>query len=117
MTILNHYKFFIKLIIVNICYSNELLKYIYCINNKKNTIFEVNFYDDADRIILNLPNTQEIFGILNTSTAAMLTMDLMANHHTKILNGVEYYLKESKSRDLTTNPSFSIIYKPRNLNK
>jgi hypothetical protein len=81
-------------------------------------MFEVNFYDDADRIILNLSNTQEIqeiFGTLDISNPATLTMDLMTNHLKKTLHGVDYYFKESKNSDLHTNhPSFSINYKSRN---
>ncbi|MFD1603010.1 hypothetical protein ACFSJW_07085 [Flavobacterium artemisiae] len=80
-------------------------------------MFEVNFYDDAGRIFLNLSNTleiQEIFGKLDTSNPSTLLMDLMTNHLTKTLQGVDYYLKESKNNNLhTNNPSFIVNYKPR----
>ena len=83
-------------------------------------MFEVNFFDDADRLILNLPNPieiQKVFGNLDTSNAAALTMDLMMNHMTFMLNGVEYQFRESKNQNLTTNPTFSINYRPRGLGK
>lgn len=80
---------------------------------------EVNFVDDFDNVVLNLPDLNAIKGLfgatINYNNAQSFIMDMMTNHSRYTLGGVEYYYENVHISN--TNGTIDVRYKPLNLPK